>query len=1337
MTYVSSRANTVVMAAALTVAFGGGFSPSLAATFGSGNLTVYRVGDGVAAVGTAANAVFIDEYRPDGTLVQSIPMPVAISGANKPITASNTGSEGLLNRSANGQCLTVPGYAALPGAAGVKASTAATNARAVAFVNAASVVDSSTTLGSTAFSGDAIRSAVSNDCTSVWMGGNGTAATNYGVWYAAQGGSTANLLKATNAQGIAIAAGQLYAAFSSGTLNAVGSGLPTSGTQTITALSGIATKNYRGIAFLDLDASVAGPDTLYLANNSDNTIAKYAYNGSTWTARGTVALTGAHGLVAADMGSGSVMLMATDSTGKLYRLFDYAGNTGTLTGTPTLLVTPGTNTLFYGLAWTPEAALPSAAPQAPTAASYSSLTASGFTANWTAPASGDVPAYYVLELSHDNFATLDKTYFVYGATSQQISNLVTNGTYVFRVRAINSLGGSSNLSYAGSPAITINNSNTPPTFTGLNNNSALSGVIGDATDPVSGTGLSFTVSDSQDTATALTVLATSSNTTVVPNGNISVTAVNGAVVVKITPAAVGYANITVSVQDTGGLSSTRTLLYAASANTAGNANTRWYSGRSDGSTAIPLADGVTLMVGDDEAPVQDASGNAAAGGNALSAYSRAASGGPLVTLIAGAGLDLSNASNCTLPGYTGLYSCSADGEIDTEGSFKLGNRIYWTGSHSNNKSGKSRPDRWRFFATDQSGTEAATSLALVGYYQWLREDLRTWDQGSSHGLGTGYFGMTASSDGNSTQAPENGTLDGFSIEGLSSSPNDAAAWFGFRAPLVSAPGQAAVTAGSATGRTHALIVPVSNFTTLAASSAGGSKEQASFGIPIRLDLGGRGIREIRKNAANQYLIVAGPPDGATGTAPKDFRLYTWDGSTDAVGLATNLRLRDGGLAAITAPNTECSVEGIVLPPANLDLGGSVDVISDCGDANFYGDGTAAKALTYNAWKKFRSDRVTLTALPGAVLSLGTTTTSSQAVTATADQTGSFYWVTLPVAAPVPSFTQIIAGTDAAGITTSLRGSQPVTAATGTNVSVTGLSSATGYVFYGVVVANSVAGNAVTQAFTSAKAAQTLTFGTAPATLQAGGASGVLAATTTAVGVAVTFSSITPTLCTVSGSTVTPKAAGMCTVAADQAGNASYNAAAQVRKSFTITPASTATTGVSPAGTGDVTATFTTGGGASACGYATSAFKPVSAVPITPPTGVRFPQGVFEFVTNAACGATTLNFTITYPQALPANAKYYKFGPESSNLTPHWYVLAGAVITTTATGSQVTFSITDNGVGDADATVGVIADPGGPGVPDADASVTSVPTLGEWGMLLLVGLMGLFGMQASRGRLGRR
>jgi hypothetical protein len=52
-----------------------------------------------------------------------------------------------------------------------------------------------------------------------------------------------------------------------------------------------------------------------------------------------------------------------------------------------------------------------------------------------------------------------------------------------------------------------------------------------------------------------------------------------------------------------------------------------------------------------------------------------------------------------------------------------------------------------------------------------------------------------------------------------------------------------------------------------------------------------------------------------------------------------------------------------------------------------------------------------------------------------------------------------------------------------------------------------------------------------------------------------LSSSTPSICTISGSTVRAVAPGTCTIAADQGGNASYNAAAQVTQNITVAQAS--------------------------------------------------------------------------------------------------------------------------------------------------------------------------------------
>src|SRR5262249_30677634 len=141
-----------------------------------------------------------------------------------------------------------------------------------------------------------------------------------------------------------------------------------------------------------------------------------------------------------------------------------------------------------------------------------------------------------------------------------------------------------------------------------------------------------------------------------------------------------------------------------------------------------------------------------------------------------------------------------------------------------------------------------------------------------------------------------------------------------------------------------------NFTSLLYLD-GGTAGAAIFGAPIELDLGGRGIRSIERNASNEYLIVAGPPDSSTGTAPKDFRLFTWTGNAaDAPVLHA---------ANLTALGTGLAFEGIVDLPSPLQSSSVIQLIVDSGDTVWYADSTIAKDLTEPNFRKFRSDLVTL------------------------------------------------------------------------------------------------------------------------------------------------------------------------------------------------------------------------------------------------------------------------------------------------------------------------------------------------------------------------------------------
>jgi sugar lactone lactonase YvrE len=89
---------------------------------------------------------------------------------------------------------------------------------------------------------------------------------------------------------------------------------------------------------------------------------------------------------------------------------------------------------------------------------------------------------------------------------------------------------------------------------------------------------------------------------------------------------------------------------------------------------------------------------------------------------------------------------------------------------------------------------------------------------------------------------------------------------------------------------------------------------------------------------------------------------------------------------------------------------------------------------------------------------------------------------------------------------------------------------------------------VSRSFAVNANSQTITFGAIAA--QSVGGSVALSATATS-GLPVSFTSTTPAVCTVSGTTASLIATGACTIQATQAGNGSYSAAAPVSQSFAV------------------------------------------------------------------------------------------------------------------------------------------------------------------------------------------
>ena len=93
-----------------------------------------------------------------------------------------------------------------------------------------------------------------------------------------------------------------------------------------------------------------------------------------------------------------------------------------------------------------------------------------------------------------------------------------------------------------------------------------------------------------------------------------------------------------------------------------------------------------------------------------------------------------------------------------------------------------------------------------------------------------------------------------------------------------------------------------------------------------------------------------------------------------------------------------------------------------------------------------------------------------------------------------------------------------------------------------------------QSFAVGKGAQTISFtSTAPAAAVVGGATYSVTATGGASGNPVTFTidATATSVCSISGTTVSFIGAGSCVIAANQAGNGNYNAAAQAQQTFAV------------------------------------------------------------------------------------------------------------------------------------------------------------------------------------------
>ena len=292
------------------------------------------------------------------------------------------------------------------------------------------------------------------------------------------------------------------------------------------------------------------------------------------------------------------------------------------------------------------------------------------------------------------------------------------------------------------------------------------------------------------------------------------------------------------------------------------------------------------------------------------------------------------------------------------------------------------------------------------------------------------------------------------------------------------------------------------------------------------------------------------------------------------------------------------------------------------------------------------------------------------------------------------------------------------------------------------------------------------------------------------GLAVSYTSTTPSVCTVSGNVVSVVSSGACTITASQAGGVSggltYVQAAPVTVSFAATfsqagacgsgdgqsyayipsanlcsagSASSVTSssgqyswtcnGTGGAANASCTASWaSTGGGGSATGSVSvpntgnnnwllgpagvtfvAATGSNNSPSTPPPSNYTFPQGLATFDLVTGTPGTDATVTIQYTEAIPAGAVYMKYGKTASSPTTDvWYQLPADRVNFSSDRMSVTLRLTDGGVGDHDLIANqVIQDPGGPAV----ISATQIPTLSEWAMIFMASLMAMFGIRRMR------
>lgn len=131
----------------------------------------------------------------------------------------------------------------------------------------------------------------------------------------------------------------------------------------------------------------------------------------------------------------------------------------------------------------------------------------------------------------------------------------------------------------------------------------------------------------------------------------------------------------------------------------------------------------------------------------------------------------------------------------------------------------------------------------------------------------------------------------------------------------------------------------------------------------------------------------------------------------------------------------------------------------------------------------------------------------------------------------------------------------------------------------------------------------------------------------------------------------------------------------------------------------------------------------SGIP-NPPADASFPVGVL-FFSAIGCAGAKIQVQVDYPVGALAGLTMRKYGPHG--LPPMqlgWFTPADLSVN----GNSVSYSVTDDGEGDNQTTIpGMITDPFAPMLLAAPAQSHAIPTISEWGLIILSALMLMLGL----------